>query len=295
MKKTIVVLLCCFCFNIWAFQKVSLPKELVAIEKSYPQAHISSYYNYEIQDWIVSVNGKEMRWAEGRMLPIKNNYKVNEWRKIVDYEYVSAIPKPEDYSSQEIEELSRDRILSMQSAKPPYFLAFHDALYDGINRVATEKHIKTTVFLGKKVNCHEAIIPLLKEIEMEIYALVEKEKQTKVSPIDGTVQYFVSQISEVQGYAWREIVGTESRSFHSWGIAIDILPKGWNSKNMYWQWSSEWNKNWMLIPLSRRWMPPEQVVTVFEKHGFIWGGKWTLWDNMHFEYRPELIYLRDNK
>ncbi|MDR3191497.1 MAG: M15 family metallopeptidase, partial [Treponema sp.] len=26
----------------------------------------------------------------------------------------------------------------------------------------------------------------------------------------------------------------------------------------------------------------------FENEGFIWGGKWGLYDNMHFEYRPEL-------
>jgi hypothetical protein len=28
---------------------------------------------------------------------------------------------------------------------------------------------------------------------------------------------------------------------------------------------------------------------VFEKHGFIWGGKWYHYDTMHFEYRPELL------
>jgi hypothetical protein len=49
----------------------------------------------------------------------------------------------------------------------------------------------------------------------------------------------------------------------------------------------------MLIPLSERWMPPDIVIDIFEKEGFIWGGKWTVWDNMHFEYRPELILGRE--
>ena len=31
------------------------------------------------------------------------------------------------------------------------------------------------------------------------------------------------------------------------------------------------------------------LVTVFENHGFIWGGKWRHYDTMHFEYRPELL------
>ena len=28
---------------------------------------------------------------------------------------------------------------------------------------------------------------------------------------------------------------------------------------------------------------------IFEKHGFIWGGRWYHYDTMHFEYRPELV------
>jgi hypothetical protein len=31
------------------------------------------------------------------------------------------------------------------------------------------------------------------------------------------------------------------------------------------------------------------IVRVFERHGFIWGGRWRHYDTMHFEYRPELI------
>ncbi len=34
---------------------------------------------------------------------------------------------------------------------------------------------------------------------------------------------------------------------------------------------------------------PKEIVEVFEKHGFIWGGKWSHYDLMHFEYRPELL------
>ena len=34
---------------------------------------------------------------------------------------------------------------------------------------------------------------------------------------------------------------------------------------------------------------PFDIVAVFERHGFIWGGKWSHFDTMHFEYRPELL------
>ena len=34
---------------------------------------------------------------------------------------------------------------------------------------------------------------------------------------------------------------------------------------------------------------PKEIVDIFERHGFIWGGKWYHYDTMHFEYRPELL------
>ena len=33
------------------------------------------------------------------------------------------------------------------------------------------------------------------------------------------------------------------------------------------------------------------IVDVFERHGFIWGGRWFHYDTMHFEYRPELLAI----
>ncbi|MFY4861157.1 M15 family metallopeptidase, partial [Aliarcobacter butzleri] len=34
---------------------------------------------------------------------------------------------------------------------------------------------------------------------------------------------------------------------------------------------------------------PLEIVEIFEKYGFIWGGRWYHFDTMHFEYRPELL------
>jgi hypothetical protein len=38
-------------------------------------------------------------------------------------------------------------------------------------------------------------------------------------------------------------------------------------------------------------MVPEKVVRSFERHGFVWGGKWLLFDTMHFDYRPEVLLM----
>ncbi len=34
---------------------------------------------------------------------------------------------------------------------------------------------------------------------------------------------------------------------------------------------------------------PWEIVEIFEKHGFIRGGKWYRHDTMHFEYQPEIV------
>jgi hypothetical protein len=77
-------------------------------------------------------------------------------------------------------------------------------------------------------------------------------------------------------------------SYHSWGLAVDIQPQNLDGQGSYWLWEQTHNKDWMFLPLDKRWKPPDRVITAFEHEGFIWGGKWALYDNMHFEYRPEL-------
>ena len=79
-------------------------------------------------------------------------------------------------------------------------------------------------------------------------------------------------------YKCRDIAGTHRPSMHSWGAAIDINP----AFSDYWRWSRP------PAPPYRNRIPPE-IVTIFERHGFIWGGRWSHFDTMHFEYRPELL------
>jgi hypothetical protein len=81
-------------------------------------------------------------------------------------------------------------------------------------------------------------------------------------------------------FNWRTVEGTKRLSPHSFGIAIDLNVKF----SDYWLWQSKKN-----TPLKYRNRMPAAIVKIFEKHGFIWGGKWHHYDTMHFEYRPELL------
>ena len=82
-------------------------------------------------------------------------------------------------------------------------------------------------------------------------------------------------------FNWRKISGTNRLSTHSFGIAIDINIKYAN----YWKWDKP-RADGKLVYKNQI---PMEIVNIFEKHGFIWGGKWYHYDTMHFEYRPELL------
>lgn len=88
-------------------------------------------------------------------------------------------------------------------------------------------------------------------------------------------------------FNWRFIANTNRLSLHSFGVSIDINIKYSN----YWQWDlkKEGLPIIEMIPLTYKNQIPWEIVEIFEKNGFIWGGKWYHYDTMHFEYRPELL------
>jgi D-alanyl-D-alanine carboxypeptidase len=100
--------------------------------------------------------------------------------------------------------------------------------------------------------------------------------------LDKLPQRFLAYLRPTQGtYNCRAIAGTNRYSAHRFGIAIDIA----GAHSHYWAWSK---------PDANGRFPykneiPWEIVHIFEKHGFIWGGKWYHYDTMHFEYRPEMI------
>lgn len=81
-------------------------------------------------------------------------------------------------------------------------------------------------------------------------------------------------------FFWRTIEKSERLSPHSFGIALDLNV----SKGPYWRWAEASS------PAVRKAREnyPQAIVDAFEAEGFIWGGKWSHFDFMHFEYRPEL-------
>lgn len=111
---------------------------------------------------------------------------------------------------------------------------------------------------------------------------------TKINGVDRAVARVVAELADLPqrfvkylvppagSFNWRAIAGTQGLSAHAFGIALDIN----TGHSDYWRWER-----------GRAWHNeiPFEIVDVFERHGFIWGGKWYHFDTMHFEYRPELV------
>ncbi len=82
-------------------------------------------------------------------------------------------------------------------------------------------------------------------------------------------------------YNCRVIAGTERTSMHAYGVAVDINL----TRAHYWRNGGADASG----RIAYRNAIPFEIVEIFERHGFIWGGKWYHYDTMHFEYRPELL------
>lgn len=80
-------------------------------------------------------------------------------------------------------------------------------------------------------------------------------------------------------FNYRYIAGTNRLSPHAFGIAIDLA----RDNRDYWKWTSAEEGEKRIASY------PKEIVEIFEKNNFIWGGKWGHFDILHFEYRPEII------
>ncbi len=174
----------------------------------------------------------------------------------------------------------------------------------GANRAQVRANLKRIVWLpeksGKKIKVMaiNGIAEKLQKISLELDRLPKRFNKYLI-PMRKSDRKFVPGI-----FNWRCIRGTQRLSVHSFGAAIDLVflqywqtafrpggkkqkgstncsakqprflhkhAKGKGHRHAY--------KNSM----------PMEIVDIFERHGFIWGGKWYHYDTMHFEYRPELL------
>ncbi len=111
----------------------------------------------------------------------------------------------------------------------------------------------------------------VEQVARELRDLPEKKKRE--------LEGIVFNVDASSGYCDRSVREYPHRtSGHAYGIAVDV---NWDDSYFIGRHLSE--------PYYYRNNMPQFLVDIFERHGFIWGGRWHNYDVMHFEYRPELL------
>jgi D-alanyl-D-alanine carboxypeptidase-like protein len=146
--------------------------------------------------------------------------------------------------------------------------AFFDKMYGDCSRGEVEKKLAKVAWLPKSgsgsvhITSVNGVADRLRAVSAELDGL-KPELRKFAFPSAGT-------------FNCRTVKDTGVRSMHAWAAAIDLN----TTFADYWLWSPK-------VPYRNR--MPMEIVEIFEKNGFIWGGKWGHYDTMHFEYRPELL------
>jgi len=228
-----------------------LSHHLAKLVRAYPD-FISSYD----ADFVIMKNGQKYKVSDGRST--KSFDQMLEDPDIDDMFYApypaGQEPKPPPKNS----DPGRVRY-------EPLFVAMYGDCYKG--EVTTRlrninwlpRHGGGTV----SVTTVNGVDKALERVSAELDRL-PKEDMKYLKPSAGT-------------YACRSIAGSRARSMHAYGAAIDLNL----AVSHYWRWSGGprvWRNSF-----------PKKIIDVFERNGFIWGGRWYHFDTMHFEYRPELL------
>lgn len=229
----------------------------------------------------LEVAGRRFVWAEGRLLP---ENEADRWRDLAPqpfYDYPAQVPNVAEWTSTQLAE-AEQRLAYRQADAVRRDSRFFDAVWGCFDRKTAEENQRPVRFLGLTAQVHRLLVEPLARIEAKL---------TAARMIDPTLDSFLAGLGRLDGYNWRDIAGTQARSNHAYGTALDVIPRAYGGKNPYWLWAPQGWDGWYRLAWKRRWEPHPALVKAFEDEGFVWGGKWLLFDTIHFEYRPDILVL----
>ncbi|MDR2397875.1 MAG: M15 family metallopeptidase [Spirochaetaceae bacterium] len=242
-------------------------------------------------DWTLAMDGVRWYYAQGRFLPEEDAQRPEAFRPQFLYRYTPEPPvdptEPSPWQGMANALLSRRPAASASLYRPRISPgAERSPLFESIWQARTKaeafSHQQWIRFLGWQVQVHQDIVAPLGRVEDRIHALAEQDEE---------IQEWMKKLHSITGWNWRNVAGSENRSFHAYGVAVDLLMKAQRGMETYWQWTAAKGVDWRSVPMEKRQNPPVPVIRAFEEQGFIWGGRWSRFDTMHFEYHPELLIL----
>lgn len=257
------------------------PRQIMdSLHKAYPS--FIGEVEMHSGDLAFKVRGTWVFWANGRLLPQNLRSMSEDYSSWPFYPYSPLYNPPLPEFSPEEKERVNNRLEDRESNPVSRHAHFYSQLYRIHDKESAWAMMKTTHFLSNKLMIHRDLLEDLARVE---------EQLQKAMVHDVELKNYVESIALVSAYNWRFIAGTKTLSNHSYGIAIDFVPRDYQGKHAYWRWFKEEFPEWYSLPWEMRYLPPESFVKAFETEGFIWGGKWFFFDGIHFEYRPEIMIL----
>lgn len=228
------------------------------------QARLLAAYPEDLQ----SIENGTLIWRDGTRMPLddgKGAKSFQDWLDAPDVEDMLAVPYTSgDLATPPPKDVDPGRARNQ---------AFFDKVYGDCHKGEVTKNLTTVVWLPQKSGQRlrfakgNGAAEALQAVSRELDALPARFDAYLI-PSAGT-------------YNCRTIAGTNRVSAHGHGIAIDIAVK----QSDYWR----WNRPGPDGAYAYKNKIPMEIVRIFERNGFIWGGKWHHYDTMHFEYRPELV------
>lgn len=217
------------------------------------------------------IDGSELVWRDGTRMPLddgKGDKPFDAWLAHPDIADMLAVPYPAG-----AEATAPAANIDPGRARNT---AFFDKVYGNCRVGEVEKNLESVAWLPKRTKQR---LPFNK-VNGAARALAAVSAELDALPASFDVFLFPSAGT----FNCRVIAGTDRVSAHGHGIAIDIALK----RSHYWR-NAAPGKDGAIAYKNEI---PMEIVRVFEKHGFIWGGRWYHYDSMHFEYRPELLGVR---
>jgi hypothetical protein len=217
---------------------------------------------------LVRIDGNELIWKDGTSTQLddgKGDKSFDAWLEHPDVADMFAQPYPAGTAA--VPPGKDDDPGRARNA------AFFDKVYGNCRAGEVEKNLTRVTWLPTKRKQRLAF----SKVNGAARALQAVSAELDALPASFDIYLYPSAGT----YNCRVIAGTSRVSAHGHGIAIDIaLPRA-----HYWRNAAPAKDG----GIAYRNEIPMEIDRIFEKHGFIWGGRWYHYDTMHFEYRPELV------
>jgi len=240
-------------------------------------------FNGDVFDFFNGRDRVEMKCNDGRALSFYDRIESMDVASMLSIPYITGnTPLPEMRRNWDPGRLRAEPLLK--------------AIF-GNNAASVRANLVSVNFLGQSVKFQKQLgaAAALERVGQEL-----QRESLKDPALADFLHPFTSKKVDLReyGFFWRFVKGTKRLSTHSFGTAIDLLLD--NNGPQYWLWDEAAKnptkaKQGEVAYRNDHYIPGAaprfhaKAVAIFERNGFIWGGKWNHYDTMHFEYRPEIL------